>query len=285
MSLTDLIRNAALGIALTLGCAPSENKFDHAFDTAREQLEQQRIEVRGGLWNDENAFSRLVDYMREDLGDGESRRYGRNSCEQVSLSSYDPAVFYCGPGAVQGNCDRLYSGDCFNQVCYDHDQCYDDLLDEENQLCLWSNQTRGCDEQFFRGYGRCAENDECGFYCQLIRVIAANLTVIEQGYDAVGPGCLWDGNYEPPTIRDDQEENKVPNDDTNLIDLCVEWHQRIYLDCLHPPKPNLYEQLMKRDCNADNIESIMRNRSRLECVYEKDCNSFRDCLDKNPTPK
>ncbi|MDO8655675.1 MAG: hypothetical protein Q7K45_00420 [Nanoarchaeota archaeon] len=281
MSLQRLIRNAAWGIALTLGCAPSENKFDRAFDTAKEELQRRGIEVRGGLWNKEDQYTQLFREMRYDLGDVQSalsRRHGATSCDEVGLSSYNSSTYYCGPGAVQGDCERVDPGDCFNEVCYDHDKKVYELFNGANQLCLWSEQTAEADIQFFQGYGRCAENDECGFYCQLIGAIALNLSAIEQGYSRVGPGCLWDGNYQQPRQAD--MPNDMPQDNTNLIDVCIQWHRRNYLDCTS--NPDLYKQLIARDCTEDNIESIMRNRSRLECGYEKDCNNFQNCLDKNP---
>ena len=283
MSLQRLIRNAAFGIALTLGCAPSENKFDRAFDTAKEELQRQGVEVRGGLWNKEDQYTQLFREMRYNLEDGQSalsRRHGANSCAEVGLSSYNSSTYYCGPGAVQGDCDRMAPGDCPNQVCLEHDFCVDEVLQESENgdVCLWSNQTRRCDEPFFRGYDSCAENDDCGFYCRIIGAIALNLSAIEQGYSRIGPGCLWDGNYGQPQQAD--MPNDMSDDAVNLIDVCIQWHRRNYLDCTS--NPDLYKQLIARDCTEDNIESIMRNRSRLECGYEKDCNNFQNCLDKNP---
>lgn len=283
MSLRSLLRNAALGISLTVGCGSSENKFDRAFDQAQEQLEQQGIEVRGGLWNRERDYTLLFREMRRELGDLEAavaRRNGSGSCDEAGLSEYDQSVFYCGPAAVQGNCDRLYPGDCLNQVCYEHDRCYNELLDQEKQLCLWSEQTGNCDETFFREYDRCTDDDNCGFYCQIIGVIAVHLSSIEYAFNSLDQGCLWEGDYETPQKKKEPKD-KENKDNTNLIDLCVEWHWRNYIDCMSPPDPNSYELLTKRDCTSENIGSIKNNRQRLECAYEKNCGSFSDCLDKN----
>ncbi len=296
MSLSDLLRNAALGIALTLGCGQPENKFDRSFDNARERLEQQGIEVRGGLWNDEEGFARLVEYMRQDLDDLDSRRYGSGSCDEVSLSGYRESTFYCGPGAVQGNCNRVNPGDCLNQICYTHDGCYDDLLDEKNQLCIWSEQTRDCDEPFFREYGRCADNDNCGFYCQLIGAIAANLTAIEYGYGAVGPGCLWGGDYDQPRMRDEPKEKepeyKNPRDkdpeekeekpkDESLRELCRNYYELGLRDCVDDPaSPTELEEIIQGICYRPSLSSLEADRYRFECAYNTDCNEFLDCLNR-----
>ncbi len=294
MSLTTLIRKAAFGIALTVGCGSSENKFDRAFDTAQEELERRGIEVRGGLWNKEDQYTQLSREMRYDLGEAQSalsRRYGANSCDEVGLSSYDPSVFYCGPGAVQGNCDRVAPGNCLNEVCFEHDGEYENLLYEENRLCLWSGQTRDIDERFFRGYDRCVENDDCGFYCHLIGAIALNLAAIERGYGAVGPGCLWDGDYEQPKERNEpkEKEDKKPGYkdppkkekkpiDESLRELCREYYERGLIDCDDTPgSPQEIEKIIQGVCYNSSLTSLERDRARIECAYENNCDEFFKC--------
>ncbi len=298
MSLRSLLRNAALGISLTVGCGSSENKFDRAFNQAQEQLEQQGIEVRGGLWNRERDYTSLFREMRRDLGDLEAavaRRNGSGSCDEAGLSNYRASTFYCGPGAVRGNCDRVNPGDCLNRICYAHDGCYDDLLDEENQLCLWSDQTKDCDETFFREHGRCTENDDCGFYCQLIGAIALNLSAIEHAYDSIGPGCLWEGDYQQPRVReepkekkpeyknprdkkDSEEKEKKPKDES-LRGLCRDYYEMGLRDCVDDPaSPTELEEIIQGVCYRSSLSSLEADRARLECAYKNNCDDFVDCL-------
>lgn len=291
MSLATLIRNATLGFAFILGCGPSGNKFDRAFETAQEQLQRQGIEVRGGLWNKEDQYTQLFREMRYNLGDVQSalsRRYGADSCDEVGLSSYNSSTYYCGPGAVQGNCDRIAPGDCQNEVCLEHDLCVEEVLQEsqDGELCLWSRQTQRCDEQFFQGYGRCNENDDCGFYCHMIGAIALNLSAIENTYAAVGPGCLWNGNYGQP--QEKKPKYKDPNDtkdlpekkpvDESLRELCVDYYEMGLRDCVNDPaSPQELEEIVQGICYQPNLASLEANRARFECAYNMSCNDFLDC--------
>lgn len=302
MSLTNLIRSAVLGIALAVGCAPSTTTTDEnrgndnaenceetpfsiprirrSFGPAQERLEQEGYEVRSGFWNDKTQFSRLLNYMADDLGCSLSgRRYGGKSCTEIDLSSYHSSALYCGPGAVQCDYSELNPGNCFNRVCYEHDQCYDDLLKETSQICLWSGQTTRCDDNFLEGYDRCAKDDECGFYCQLITAIAVGMEGIEQIYDGAGPGCLWDGDYTAPKDKEDKEPKEKKPKDESLRGLCRDYYEMGLRDCVDDPaSPKELEEIIQGICYRPSLTSLERDRERIECAYESNCNDFLDCF-------
>ncbi len=177
----------------------SEQQLTAAFNSAAEKLKSDGYEVRSNLWEDEGRFTRLVDGMTNTLGCSlDSPAYQalrqESSCNKVKVSPpYNTSIRYCGPGAVSGTdfCWRLHPGDCMNTICYTHDLCYDNLLSasEESGICAWSEETAGCDDNFFTGFVSCGGEEKCGFGCHLIAAIATGLIAAENAYNR-GSGCL-----------------------------------------------------------------------------------------------
>ena len=292
MSLTTTLRNVVMG--LWMACTPSPNdtspaipeecdtlsqtEFDQAFGSARREMEGQGREVRSAILNNPQQFTELANLVMYYTGCVSSRRQGPGECATIS---------YCGPGTDE-SCPRFFPGNCLDGMCYTHDRCYDNILEEEKQLCLWSDQTRGCDMAFFEGYDTCNENNECGFYCRLVGTIALGLAVIEQKYADFGPGCLWDGDYGRPRIGDQpkdppkDDKYKEPDDkkdpkkekiDWELRRLCGDFIDRM-IRCDVDYLPPALKQLLDGElCVSDN-KTLERNRNLFECNYETTCGRF-----------
>lgn len=237
-------------------------------------METHGQDVRSGILNDPAQFTELANLVIYYTDCAPSRRQGPSQCATIS---------YCGPGTDE-SCPLFYPGECLNEICEEHDSRYDEILDEEGQLCLWSDQTRAADTSFFQGYERCNDNDECGFYCKLIGTIALNLTAIEHKYDDFGPGCLWKGGYNIPKDEEKEKEKKEPKDkqkeiDWELRNLCSEFIDRMKrCDVTYLP-PALEKLLAGEGCVSDNTV-LERNRDLFECTYEKTCNNFEECVEK-----
>lgn len=297
MALNELLQRVVLGIALVAGCAPStteteggscedrsfsSERWDRAFASARERLEEEGPALRSGAWNKEETYARLEDYILEDLGCSpvSSRRHG-GSCQKVDLLEYISSVFYCGPGAVEGDCSRVQPGDCLNEVCYQHDRNYDGALQEseEDALCLWSEQTAKYDAAFFSGYGRCTEDDECGFYCQLIGAIARNLQTIELAYAAVGPGCLWEGDDDEKPKQEEHFDGGSGGEKVeDLIAACRRYYQRYDVKCSANPSQEAADRAIAQVCTPDNSTYLEKYFSGPQCTDKKSCEEFIDCL-------
>lgn len=221
MGLAELLRKTVLGAALVFssgysaGCLPknepfkenppcqemnySEQQFTAAFNVAAEKLRKEGYEVRSGLWEDEERFTRLVEAMTDSLGcslNSASYQALRTeaSCTQVKVSPpYNTSIRYCGPGAVLGTgfCERAHPGDCLNTVCYNHDLCYDEMLAKvgADGICGWSEETAGCDYTFFAGLADCIADLKCGFSCFLIGMIASGLVDTEEEHNQDDDGC------------------------------------------------------------------------------------------------
>lgn len=197
----------------------SEQDLNKAFTQAKEKLIQEGYGVRSLIWNDEEKFTRLTDYMVTELGCTPQSRHALREtepCEKAGLETYLSSAYYCGPGAVMATgicCPRGHAG-CLNEVCYYHDRCYDELLQSfpGGELCLWSKQTRSCDDDFFTGYQQCLDKSDCGFWCQFFNTMAINLTAIEAVYDVAGPGCFWKGEYAWCEEPDDSPDGGSGND-------------------------------------------------------------------------
>ncbi len=287
MSLAHLVRSTVLGFFIACNSsseiAPqpvssrcdnlSQAEMNQAFSYARREMETHGQEIRSGILNNPAQFTELAQLIRYYTDCEPSRRQGSRQCDTIS---------YCGPGTDE-SCPLFYPGECLNEVCKEHDHHYEEILNEEGQLCLWSNQTNAADATFFRDYGRCNDNGECGFYCKLVGTIALNLAVIEQKYDNFGPGCLWDGSYAPSKDKEDEENKKKkepkdsPDIDWNLRRLCDNFIERMKR-CDVGYLPSSIKQLLAGDGCVSKNDILEKNREIFECDYETTCSEFEECV-------
>ncbi|GEM_PF-3515174 len=187
----------------------SQEQFTAAFNTAVATLAVEGYEVVPLTWEDANGFSRLVQHMIEALGcasqdmagqetaGASSRRNGSGMCRTVfDLSQYRSAVMYCGPGARLGNdCPPYYRfpGDCLNRLCYQHDRCYEGIIQAQGPVCLWSNETSSCDNPFHVAALACGSDTvREGFWRLMIETIAGEIDLIQDLADVEHlPICLY----------------------------------------------------------------------------------------------
>lgn len=293
MSLTNMLRGVVLGISFAACNASSSDtprqreqaecdnisqaELNRAFGYARRELETHGTEVRSAVFNDREGFAELADLVTYYAGCTSSRRSG------PSPNQSDGALSYCGPGAVAMENFSFYPGDCLNGVCEVHDECYDglleELIDEDQQLCLWSNYTQSCDTDFFRGYEECREANECGFYCKLIGVIALNLVAIEEKYADFGPGCAWNEKYTPPKDKEPKDKKEPEGVDWGLRNLCSDFVDRMKRCDVEYLPPTFNDLLAGDGCVSEN-KALEKNRDLFECNYEKTCGDFERCVER-----
>ncbi|OGL65810.1 hypothetical protein A3B21_01095 [Candidatus Uhrbacteria bacterium RIFCSPLOWO2_01_FULL_47_24] len=186
-----------------------QERMNTAFEHARSALEAEGHPVEPALWNDADAYERLMTAMVADLGctpadnsqRAGSRRYGAepSTCILVTdFSDYQPQTFpdalYCGPGARSGTGCAWYwrdPGDCMNRVCYEHDKCYADYAAVYGPLCMWSDDTEDCDDILHADAALCLVRGMCGFQCMLVNSVANGLDGLQEAGKLQGEECLY----------------------------------------------------------------------------------------------
>ncbi len=184
----------------------TEDDLRAVFPAVVAELAAQGHEVGPLTLQDEEEFSRLADAVMRALGctpeDASSgRRHGPSECGIVLEVSEDaPAagVFYCGRDARSGETCwrfpwRAEVGDCLNRVCWLHDLCYQRLSEANGPICPWSNDTESCDAEFHLGSAWCVQQHQCGFWCMLDAVAAAEIDALQEVGKLEGMECVYGG--------------------------------------------------------------------------------------------
>jgi hypothetical protein len=103
--------------------------------------------------------------------------------QQTQLAAFEPfddSIEYCGPGksAPGGSFILPNVGECMNRACWEHDNCYDTIIETDGGWCMWSTSTHYCDEWFLIAFNDCIDKGECGIRCRIATTIVRNLRVI-----------------------------------------------------------------------------------------------------------
>ena len=147
---------------------PSEEDVNQAVEETIAELAAEGRVVDPSVWEDADLFRALIEGSEARLT-GASTSTGAFQLGPEPATFQDALVVYCGKG--QDTSYPFHPGSCLNEVCFQHDRCYDTIRDA-GPLCLWSERTQACDARFFKGAEACAARDECGARCKLIRRVA-----------------------------------------------------------------------------------------------------------------
>ena len=95
----------------------------------------------------------------------------------AAFAPYNSTIKYCGPGNSGTNSElaKQIPGECLNSACFEHDNCYDTIVQSADGSCAWSPATQHCDDVFFATYDNCVAIKNCGIQCETFASIARNL--------------------------------------------------------------------------------------------------------------